>query len=259
MRTPTRNCQHREQNSPLLRKLQRPAIGCLATVAALAVLRGIAIQGLIVPVRIAGPSMADTLVGEHLQITCRDCHFPFRCGAAAVPTTGQVVCPNCGCRQRSTVPPRRGDRVLVDRLAYAFSPPRRGDLVALHLPDGQLSVKRIVGLPGEHLSIRHGDLYINGHIARSRSSISARSPRSFMTTATVRSDPVRFRIAGPVTGNRPTGIARLCGYRCTPVPRSPTPAAGTLGNDGADWLTYRNWRVLRDSASADAGSADQRP
>jgi len=39
----------------------------------------------------------------------------------------------------------------------AFHPPRQ-----LH----ELAVKRVVGLPGEIVQIRHGDVYIDGQIAR---------------------------------------------------------------------------------------------
>jgi len=54
-----------------------------------------------------------------------------------------------------------GDRVLLDRMSYNFRRPRRGEIVALQtvmLPDiaagkAAFFVKRLVGLPGESISI----------------------------------------------------------------------------------------------------------
>jgi signal peptidase I len=55
---------------------------------------------------------------------------------------------------------------LINRLAYVFHEPRRGDVVAFRTSDiGHhiLVLKRIVGLPGETVAFRNGQLYINGH------------------------------------------------------------------------------------------------
>lgn len=56
-----------------------------------------------------------------------------------------------------------GDRVLVDRVSWRFSEPRRGDIVVFHPPmDGPVLIKRIVGMPGDELSVSDGALSING-------------------------------------------------------------------------------------------------
>ena len=53
---------------------------------------------------------------------------------------------------------RGGDRVLVDSSAYHKSPPGRFDVVALHPPGGSgLSMKRVIGLPGDRVQIRAVD------------------------------------------------------------------------------------------------------
>ena len=46
--------------------------------------------------------------------------------------------------------------------------PRRWDLVALHSPEpgGELCVKRVVGLPGERIEIRAGNVWVDGQMAR---------------------------------------------------------------------------------------------
>jgi signal peptidase I len=56
-----------------------------------------------------------------------------------------------------------GDRVLVDRISWRFSEPERGDIVVFHPPfAGPVLIKRIVGMPGDQLSLRDGAVYVNG-------------------------------------------------------------------------------------------------
>ena len=56
-----------------------------------------------------------------------------------------------------------GDRVFGFRLAYLFSDPQRGDIVIFKYPDDPSTnfIKRIIGLPGETVTIRAGRVYIN--------------------------------------------------------------------------------------------------
>jgi signal peptidase I len=53
---------------------------------------------------------------------------------------------------------------VINRLAYKRHAPRRGDVVAFHADEyDALILKRIVGLPGETVSIhRGGEIFING-------------------------------------------------------------------------------------------------
>lgn len=56
-----------------------------------------------------------------------------------------------------------GDRVLVDRISWRFSDPKRGDIVVFHAPvEASALIKRIIGLPGDTVSLRGGAVYING-------------------------------------------------------------------------------------------------
>nr|BAH89740.1 signal peptidase I [uncultured bacterium]BAH90542.1 signal peptidase I [uncultured bacterium] len=68
-----------------------------------------------------------------------------------------------------------GDRIVVDKLAYdlripftlrrlaRWHEPERGDVVTFPSPkDEQLLVKRIVGIPGDVVSLRNNELTING-------------------------------------------------------------------------------------------------
>ncbi|MFN8526136.1 MAG: signal peptidase I [Chloroflexota bacterium] len=57
-----------------------------------------------------------------------------------------------------------GERLLVDRGAYRASEPRRGEIVVFRRPGsaGERSVKVVVGLPGEVVSVERDRLWING-------------------------------------------------------------------------------------------------
>lgn len=56
------------------------------------------------------------------------------------------------------------DRVIASRLSYKYSKPERYDIAIFKYPDNeeQLFVKRIIGLPGETVSIQDGIVYITG-------------------------------------------------------------------------------------------------
>ncbi|MEG1847477.1 MAG: signal peptidase I [Lachnospiraceae bacterium] len=58
-----------------------------------------------------------------------------------------------------------GQEVFINRFIYQIKSPKSGDVVAF-LPNGNQHthsyVKRVVGVPGEHIQIREGKLYING-------------------------------------------------------------------------------------------------
>jgi signal peptidase I len=56
-----------------------------------------------------------------------------------------------------------GDDLFGLRLAYKFSEPQRGDIIIFNFPDdeSQKFIKRIIGLPGERVTIVEGEIYIN--------------------------------------------------------------------------------------------------
>lgn len=55
------------------------------------------------------------------------------------------------------------DRIVAFRLSYLFSDPARFDIVIFRYPDDEsrLYVKRIIGMPGETVTIRDGLVFIN--------------------------------------------------------------------------------------------------
>lgn len=134
------------------------------------VLRTWLVQGLIVPVTVAAGSMAQTYLGPHRQTACRSCGFPIRCGLERLPADGYALCPNCGDagNDLTRAPDQPGSRLLIDRATFNWLPPERWDTVIVRFPGEaqQLYLKRLVGFPGEAVEIRHGDLYINGQLAR---------------------------------------------------------------------------------------------
>ena len=58
-----------------------------------------------------------------------------------------------------------GQEILMNRILYRISMPKRGDVIVF-LPNGNQNthfyVKRVVGLPGETVQIREGNVYIDG-------------------------------------------------------------------------------------------------
>ncbi len=56
-----------------------------------------------------------------------------------------------------------GDRIFGNRLAYTFGEPERYDIAIFRFPDDEsrLYIKRVIGLPGETVTIREDGIYIN--------------------------------------------------------------------------------------------------
>ena len=125
-----------------------------------------AVQGLLVPVRIVGASMAETFWGPHYTICCQDCRFCFPVDATATPPVQMISCPNCGAQNQrnENQPVFPGDRVLVDRMSYHFRDPYRWEPVLFRSVDPPVEhcLKRVGGLPNENVAISAGDIWING-------------------------------------------------------------------------------------------------
>jgi len=120
-------------------------------------------------------SMAPTLIGPHRLTACP------RCGGPAYVNSGDrgersdgpglddearsdlVICGACRrASEARDIPPtvHSGDRILVDKLAT----PHRWDVVVFLFPEDPrvAYASRVVGLPGESVSIRKGALWIDG-------------------------------------------------------------------------------------------------
>lgn len=65
----------------------------------------------------------------------------------------------------------QGDRLVVEKISYHIHPPKFGDIVVFQPPEelqrrgylkDQAFIKRIIGTPGEIVSIASGKVYVNG-------------------------------------------------------------------------------------------------
>ena len=76
--------------------------------------------------------------------------------AQATQVLGQSMEPNLHTSQR----------VVVEKVTYRFiHGPRRGDIVVLDLPSQEeMLIKRVVGLPGETIEVKSGQVYIDGDL-----------------------------------------------------------------------------------------------
>lgn len=58
-----------------------------------------------------------------------------------------------------------GQYLIVSKVAYWLREPQRGDIVVLDPPDHRSAIpyiKRVIGLPGEHMVVRDGRVWIDG-------------------------------------------------------------------------------------------------
>ncbi|MGE0609364.1 MAG: signal peptidase I [Pirellulales bacterium] len=124
-------------------------------------------------------SMAPTLRGEHKDLLCANCGFPYQANASGElnietnsPTgisVRECTCPNCryttevadGNPQGKSYPSYSGDRLWVTKFPYQFGDPQRWDVIVFKYPGkaSQNYIKRLVGLPNETLRIKHGNIY----------------------------------------------------------------------------------------------------
>lgn len=89
---------------------------------------------------------------------------PYKIPSASMEPTLHCARPADGCRSRFS------DRVLANRIAYRFQVPKRGDIIVFSASvkveaacnAGGAFIKRIVGLPGERVSMRNGHVLIDG-------------------------------------------------------------------------------------------------
>jgi signal peptidase I len=120
-------------------------------------------------------SYAKRLFGEHKEVVLT-CALLFFAGT----TIGQAFIVPSGSMEPTLM---IGDEIAAAKYAYGYgpysapigvipingrvldSPPERGDIVVFALPRDpkQTYVKRLIGLPGDRIQMRGGQLVINGH------------------------------------------------------------------------------------------------
>lgn len=105
----------------------------------------LAVRAVVLNFRVDGLSMEPTLDSGQMLLVNRQVYFHF--------DVNDVV---------NVLPfvEREGEDIV-----YPLHPPQRGDIIVFDPPIGQSGkpyIKRVIGLPGEHLAIHDGSVYING-------------------------------------------------------------------------------------------------
>lgn len=57
-----------------------------------------------------------------------------------------------------------GEVLILNKFKYRFMDIERGDIISLQYADTKYLIKRVIGLPGDSVSIRDNTLYINGEL-----------------------------------------------------------------------------------------------
>jgi signal peptidase I len=114
------------------------------------------------------------------------------------------------------------DRCLLNRWVYHVHPPQRLDIVVLRDPvDNGFSVKRIIGVTGDSVSLKAGRLYVNGeefkepYLAKGTATFAAGAkkeqtfvcgPGQFFVLGDNRSRSVDSRTYGPIPRDSILGV-----------------------------------------------------
>lgn len=53
------------------------------------------------------------------------------------------------------------DQMIVNKFLYRIKEPERFDIIVFHASEEEDFIKRVIGLPGEHVAVENGQLYIN--------------------------------------------------------------------------------------------------
>lgn len=56
------------------------------------------------------------------------------------------------------------DRMIVNKFVYDMRSPKRFEIIVFHASEQSDYIKRVIGLPGEHVAYKDEQLYINGEI-----------------------------------------------------------------------------------------------
>jgi signal peptidase I len=129
----------------------------------------------------------DEFTGGRAEVKCDRCGAQVPLARVQAPAgegdkVVEATCENCGIRFQNRLssggfpfheewpsgPVSRGDRVLVDKFSYKFTDPRRFEVIVFKYPvrPSDNFIKRLIGLPGDLIDVKNGDIYANGTIAR---------------------------------------------------------------------------------------------
>lgn len=201
------------------------------------------LQGAVIPCRVLSASMAAGLRGLHRDVTCGDCGFTFACDAERAAVGPRVVCPNCGFVENNLAdgPNISGDGLLIARGALALRGPKRWEIVVFRNPNDarQWAVKRVVGLPGERVRIRDGEIHIDDQLQR-KPLAAQRSTAVLVYDADFQpaDDRLPPRWQGEANDTQWVGAQGQFAHGQTP------------DSDPIDWLSYRHWKRQTEPGAA---------
>ena len=198
-------------------------------------------------------SMAPTLLGDHFTLTCGSCGYAFAVGKDEHELQQRdqtlhvdATCPLC--RTGVGAPQRRGDviggdKILVNKFLYRLREPRRFEVIVFKFPEAPHKnfIKRLVGLPGETLEVKNGDLWVNGRLCRKPDEVQDAIWIPVLDAAHPRSGdggaPLWRPRAAEAEGQAAWDLAR----EERPVCRPPRGSSG--GGRAAPWLELGPWDV----------------
>ncbi len=204
--------------------------------------RSFAAEAYIVPTG----SMATTLLGMHRDLLCPNCGLTFPFGLDEQGrATGRAICPNCGHDEleQASSSNGAGDRLLVQKHFYDFRPPRRWEVAVFRNPEEptEAFVKRVVGLPGESIEIRHGDLFVDDQIARKPLDVQRAMRILVFDNDFLPRDADRFPRWIVHRGEKPSG------WKADGTGFVRTPDSDDDPDESTDWLEYQHWQPERRS------------
>lgn len=133
-------------------------------------------------------SMATTLMGRHKDVECPKCGYRYQVSASSeVDTEGNelpglgvthATCPMCRyTREVTDETSYNGDRILVTK--FHDRDPKRWDVIVFRYPEAAATnyIKRLIGLPGETIEIRGGDIYVR-RLGESQARIARKPPET---------------------------------------------------------------------------------
>ena len=112
--------------------------------------------------KVIGGSMAPNFLGEHFSFQCESCDSDVVADFAQSKKRSALICPFCGAsRTLSSCRENNSDRVKIE---VGNQEIQRWDVVAFQVNDQAAGIKRVVGLPGETIQIRDGNLWLDGQL-----------------------------------------------------------------------------------------------
>ena len=108
-----------------------------------------------------------------------------------------------------------GELLLTEKVSYRFSKPHKGDVIVFEAPVGHNIdfIKRIVGLPGETVSIQDKSVFINGkrldenyiHVETPGDEVRTLRANEYFVMGDNRSSSSDSRVFGPITEDKIRG------------------------------------------------------